>query len=79
VWEVRSQQDSVDILEQIQIYGPIPSLEGIVAENLISRLASDKKTIQGKEHFVLPARTAEARVASGVDQKLVGPTTPSIS
>jgi len=62
VWEVRSQQDSVDILEEIQLDSPNPSLEGIVAENLMSRLASDKKTIQGKVRFVLPVRIGEARV-----------------
>ena len=64
-------EDSVDILELIQLYGPIPSLDGIVAESLMARLASDKKTIQGKVHFVLPVRIGEAKIVSGVDEKLV--------
>ena len=34
--------------------GPIPSLDGIRPEALQARLVSDKKTIQGKVHFVLP-------------------------
>ena len=32
---------------------------------------SDKKTIQGKVHFVLPERIGEVRVMSGVDEKHV--------
>jgi 3-dehydroquinate synthase len=52
-------------------YGPIPSLEGIEAANLAARLAGDKKTIQGKVHFVLPTRIGDVRIASGIDPKLV--------
>jgi 3-dehydroquinate synthase len=66
-----SAEDSVDILEAIRIYGPIPSLEGIVAESLFARLVHDKKTIQGKVHFVLPVRIGEVTVVSGVDQRMV--------
>ncbi len=61
-----SAEDSVDILEAIGLYGPIPPLEGIAAERLLARLASDKKTIQGRVHFVLPERIGEARVVSGI-------------
>ena len=52
-------------------YGPIPSLDGITAERLAARLGADKKTIQGKIHFVLPVRIGEVRVASGIDHRLV--------
>jgi len=31
----------------------------------------DKKTVHGKVHFVLPVRIGEAKVVSGVDDKLV--------
>jgi len=61
-----SAEDSVDILEAIRLYGPIPPLDGISADRLLARLASDKKTIQGKVHFVLPERIGEVRVVSGV-------------
>jgi 3-dehydroquinate synthase len=61
-----SAEDAVDILEAIRLYGPIPSLAGISAERLLARLASDKKTIQGKVHFVLPERIGDVRVVSGI-------------
>ena len=52
-------------------YGPVPKLSGISAANLAARLRSDKKTVGGKIHFVLPVKIGEARVFSGVDEKLV--------
>jgi 3-dehydroquinate synthase len=66
-----SAEDSVDILDLIDRYGPIPPVTGIPAENLLARLVHDKKTIQGKVHFVLPVRIGEVTVVSGVDPKLV--------
>jgi 3-dehydroquinate synthase len=62
-----SVEDSVDMLEAIRLYGPIPPLDGIPPERIFARLASDKKTIQGKVHFILPVRIGEVTVASGVD------------
>jgi 3-dehydroquinate synthase len=52
-------------------YGPIPSLNGIRAEALAARLGADKKTIQGKIHFVLPSRIGEVRILSGIDDRVV--------
>jgi 3-dehydroquinate synthase len=66
-----SAEDSVDILEAIRLYGPIPPLEGVSAERLLARLGSDKKTIQGHVHFVLPERIGEVKVVSGIDEKVV--------
>lgn len=66
-----SAEDSVDMLEQIDLYGPIPALTGISAEKLLGRLVHDKKTIQGRVHFVVPERIGEVKVISGVDDKLV--------
>jgi len=65
-----SAEDSVDILEAIGLYGPIPPLGGISAERLLARLASDKKTIQGRVHFVLPQRIGEVTVVSGITDEL---------
>lgn len=62
-----SAEDTVDILEAIRLYGPIPPLNGISAQSLFDRLVSDKKTIQGKVHFVLPDRIGEVRVVSNAD------------
>lgn len=66
-----SAEDTVEILDLIKRYGPIPPVTGIPAENLLARLVHDKKTIQGKVHFVLPVRIGEVTVVSGVDPKLV--------
>ena len=66
-----SAEDSVEMLELIQLYGPIPPLDGISVEDLLPRLAHDKKTVRGKIHFVLPVRIGEVTVVSGIDQKLV--------
>ncbi len=66
-----SAEDSVDMLETIQMYGTIPPLKGISAENLFVRLVHDKKTVQGKVHFVLPVRIGEVKVVSGIEEKLV--------
>jgi 3-dehydroquinate synthase len=66
-----SAEASVDILDVIERYGPIPSLEGISAEGLFQRLTSDKKTIQGRIHFVLPERIGEVTVVCGLDDRLV--------
>ncbi|MBZ5626744.1 MAG: 3-dehydroquinate synthase [Acidobacteriia bacterium] len=66
-----SAEDSVEILETLQLYGPIPPLDGIPAGNLFARLVHDKKTLQGKVHFVLAVRIGEVTVVSGIDEKLV--------
>ena len=66
-----SAGDGERIVEAIDRYGPIPSLEGIAAANLVRRLPSDKKTIQGAVHFVVPVRIGEVKVVSGVDERLV--------
>jgi 3-dehydroquinate synthase len=64
-------EDSVEILDLLRVYGPIPHLDGIHVGNLYARLVHDKKTVHGRVHFVLPVRIGEATVVSGVDEKLV--------
>jgi 3-dehydroquinate synthase len=66
-----SAEDSVEILEMIAAYGPIPPLTGISPQNLFARLVHDKKTLQGKVHFVLPVRIGEVTVVSALEDKLV--------
>jgi 3-dehydroquinate synthase len=65
-----SAEAGVEILETLECYGPIPPLGGIPAENLLARLAHDKKTIRGNVHFVLPVRIGEVEVVSGIDERL---------
>jgi 3-dehydroquinate synthase len=64
-------EESSAIRAAIQKYGPIPAPSGIAPEKLAARLGSDKKTIQGKVHFVLPERIGEVTVVSGIDPSLV--------
>ncbi len=62
-----SAQDAASIHAVVRRYGPIPALDGISAANLVARLGSDKKTVQGKVHFVLPTRIGEVKIVSGID------------
>jgi 3-dehydroquinate synthase len=55
------------ILRCIDAYGEIPSLQGVSAANLMKRLSSDKKTIQGRVHFVLTEGVGKWRISSDVD------------
>jgi len=66
-----SAEDSVEILELVDRYGPIPPVDGITPENLLARLVHDKKTVQGNVHFVVPVRIGEVTVVSGVDPQVV--------
>ncbi len=68
---VTDLKDAADIDRVIVNYGPIPSLNGISASNLAQRLVSDKKTIQGNVHFVLPTKIGEVTVVSGIDDEVV--------
>ncbi|HLH18126.1 MAG TPA: 3-dehydroquinate synthase [Bryobacteraceae bacterium] len=66
-----SAEDSAEILETLELYGPIPPVGGISAERLKARLVHDKKTVQGKVHFVLPVRIGEAVLATDIEGRLV--------
>lgn len=66
-----ANDESREIVSAIALYGPIPSLEGISAANLVARLASDKKTLRGQVHFVLPERVGQVVIVSGLDEKVL--------
>ncbi len=63
--------EAAQMRHAIDLYGPIPSLEGITAEALTARLKRDKKTVQGRVHFVLPERIGQVRVVTGLDDTVV--------
>lgn len=63
--------DCATIRRVIAKYGEIPPLDGITAPRLFSHLAADKKTVQGKIHFVLPTGIGAVRIVSGIDDRLV--------
>ncbi len=63
--------DAAQIHTVVRQYGPIPPLDGITPEKLFARLAADKKTVQGKVHFVLPTKIGAVKIATGVDDRAV--------
>jgi 3-dehydroquinate synthase len=64
-------EDRLAIDRVIAKYGPIPPLSGIAATALAARLGADKKTLQGKVHFVLPVRIGEVSIVSGIGDSVV--------
>lgn len=62
-------EDCEAILHTISLYGPIPDLSDIRAEALAARLVSDKKTVGGKVHWVLPDRIGHVQIVSGIDNE----------
>jgi len=61
--------DKREILDCIHSYGPLPPLAGIDPSRLAARLKSDKKTVQGRIHFVLTERIGLVTVKSGIDEQ----------
>jgi 3-dehydroquinate synthase len=49
-------------------YGPLPTAKDLDVDNLIARLGSDKKTIQGNVHFVLPTAIGSVKIVSGIPE-----------
>lgn len=52
-------------------YGPVPPAGNLDAARLLAKLSSDKKTIQGKIHFVLPVSIGEVKVVPNLDSALI--------
>jgi 3-dehydroquinate synthase len=72
--------DTREIVECINSYGPFPSLTGIDAVRLSARLKSDKKTVRGKIHFVLPERIGSVVIRSDIaDQSILQAIEASLS
>jgi 3-dehydroquinate synthase len=63
--------DKQEILGCVDSYGPFPPLDGIDPMRLASRLKSDKKTVKGKIHFVLPVRIGVVKITADVQERLV--------
>jgi len=63
--------DQREIIECVDAYGPFPSVAGIDPQRLAARLKSDKKTVQGRIHFVLPERIGAVRITADVDERNV--------
>jgi len=66
-----SETDAARMNEAISAYGALPPLQGVTAGSLVARLGSDKKTIQGKVHFVLAEAIGKVVVRSDIEESLV--------
>jgi len=65
------KKDRDQIERTIRSYGPIPSVADLSPENLIGRLAKDKKTLGGKVHFVLATGIGTVKIVSEIDASQV--------
>jgi len=61
-----SAEDAASITECIGLYGPFPSWRDLKAERLFARLKSDKKTVKGLVHFVLPVEIGVVKITADV-------------
>jgi 3-dehydroquinate synthase len=68
---VLSAEDTQEILRCVNSYGPLPPLGGVDPARIAARLKSDKKTVQGKIHFVLPERIGAVKITSDVQERFV--------
>ena len=59
------------IVDSVELYGPIPPAADLSPERLLARLRSDKKTVRGAVHFVLATAIGSTEVVSGLDDSLV--------
>jgi len=59
------------IADAVRAYGPLPEVKDLNPDHLLARLASDKKTMQGKVHFVLPTEIGSVKVVSGIAPELI--------
>src|SRR5580704_4389860 len=64
-------QDAASIGECICRYGPFPDWRDLEAERLFARLKSDKKTVKGLVHFVLPVEIGTVNVTAKVGERHV--------
>jgi 3-dehydroquinate synthase len=64
-------REALRIAQTICRYGPLQPAANLDPDHLVRRLASDKKTLQGKIHFVLPIAIGEVRIVSGIEPALV--------
>jgi 3-dehydroquinate synthase len=66
-----SSADAGRIIQTVHEYDPLPDPSDLDPDRLIQRLGSDKKTIAGKTHFVLPTAIGKVSIESGIEPALV--------
>ncbi len=68
---VLAPAEAVRIQKTICRYGSLPPAKDLQPDRLMARLSSDKKTVQGKVHFVLPTRIGAVTVMSGIPNEAI--------
>ena len=63
--------DAKRIQQTICRYGPLPPVNDLNPDRLLARLASDKKTLAGKVHFVLPVTIGQVKIVSDLEQSVI--------
>jgi 3-dehydroquinate synthase len=66
-----STEDAQRISAVVRKYGPVPEACDLDPDRLVERLATDKKAMGGKVHFVLPTGIGSVEVRSGIDAPTV--------
>jgi 3-dehydroquinate synthase len=69
--EILWPEDETEILNCLHAYKAPDKLSGVSVDRIAARLAGDKKTIQGRVHFVLPDVIGHVRITSDIDEALV--------
>src|SRR5579862_493253 len=59
-----------EIESAVRSYGPLPVVRANTSD-IVSRLMSDKKTVAGKVHFVLPVKIGKVKIVTGVENAVV--------
>jgi len=59
-----------EIIAAVAAYGPLPALS-VNTEEVVARMGSDKKTVAGAVHFVLPQKIGKVKIISGVPPAIV--------
>ena len=66
------------IIALVKSYGPLPKVK-VDGKRILKRLASDKKTVGGVAHFVLPTAIGKVEVVNNVPARLIIEAVESVS
>jgi 3-dehydroquinate synthase len=66
-----SAADAGRIISAVHAYGPLPDASDLNPDHLLDRLGSDKKTLGGRVHFVLPTTIGQVSIVSGIEPSLI--------
>ena len=68
--KITDAETATRIAALVQSYGPLPKVK-VDGKRILKRLASDKKTVGGVPHFILPTAIGEVPVVNNVPSRLV--------